>query len=178
MRTSLLIAAGAAIALGGCAANNDRINHVQLQNYYGSYAADASTQGPVPVRVYGRPAAGANEIATATAIAGAMEGANFGPRIAYEPATELPADGYVMVVRFGEGTPANSLCSGDSGDGVGTAYAAAFCLGEYPLSYLAGDAGTSNIDSPGFRQAMATAANELLPLENPEYNDCGKQNCL
>ena len=68
--------------------------------------------------------------------------------------------------------------AGDGGDGVGTAYAAAFCLGDRPLSYLAGDAGTSNIDSPGFRQAMATAANELLPQENPEYNDCGRRKCF
>lgn len=178
MRTSLLVAAGAAVMLGGCVVNSDRIDHVQLQNYYGSYAADASTRGPVPVRVYGRPTAGAAEIATAAAIAGAMEGANFGPRIDYKPAAELPTDGYVMVVRFGQGAPANSLCSGDNGDGVGTVYAAAFCLGELPLSYLAGDVGTSNIDSPGFRQAMATAANELLPQENPEYNDCGKRNCI
>lgn len=177
MRTHPLIAFAAGALLAGCVSTSDRIDHVQLSHYYGSYAADAATKGPVPVRVYGQPAAGTDELTTAAAIADAMEGANFGPRITYAAASEAPPDGYAMIVRFGPGAPANSLCSGDNGDGVGTTYAAAFCYGERPLSYLAGDAGVQDIDSPQFRRAMATTASELLPQENPEYNDCGRRNC-
>lgn len=162
--------AAAAVALSGCV--GDRISHNKLEHYDSSHLGDAAKYGPIPVRVYGQPMSGATELATASAIAEAMTGANIGTPTTYVATEQLPASGYAMIVQFGGGVPAGRLCSEGGDSGVGANYAAAFCLNETSLSSLAGAVGDANIASASFRQSMSTAAVVMLPTENPNYGLC------
>lgn len=172
-----LLGISAAVAVSGCVGGGERISYAHHSSYDPSYVADAAVRGPIPVRVYGEPQAGAGELATAGAIANAMKGVNIGTEVEYVPAAELPNDGYVMIVRFGDAAAPSRLCEGGGAPGAGTDYAAAFCLNDEALSYLAGAVGDGDIASSGFRSAMATTAVILLPPDNPEYNDCDRRSC-
>jgi len=167
---SAAIFAAAGLALVGCA-GVDRINHVTYDGYSAADLGYAVGNGEVPVRVLGAPAEGLETAAVARRIGEAMHGANPGPVVNYGVYDGTSPAGYIMTVRFGQAAPARDICADDAPSGVGTDYAAAFCKDGKALSYLAGNAGSADIASDGFRRAMAGAATQLLPLENPNYED-------
>ena len=174
---AMLCALSATIAAAGCA-GVDRINHVNYDGYSGADLAYAGVSGPIPVRVFGQPVPGADVDETAARIGDAMTGANLGPQVAYSVYDGTTPAGYTMVVRFGEGTPPRQICGDSVEAGVGSVYGAAFCKDGRALSYLAGDVGDPRTDGPGFRQAMAGAASQLLPIENPDYEDNDEDSVL
>ena len=169
MRVLALVAIG---ALASCVASGDRISYVEYEGYSGADLAEAITHGPIPLRVFCAPSSGVTSEAAAVQIASAMAGANFGPVTEYVAYTTAPKAGYTMVVRFGDGAPSDRLCGEAVAASAGTDYGAAFCKDGQALSYLDGNVGTSSIYTPAFRVAMASAANELLPIENPEFVGC------
>jgi len=162
--------AAAGLTVAACA-GVDRINHVTYDGYSAADLGYAVGNGAVPVRVLGAPAEGLETADIARRVGAAMRGANPGPVIDYGVYDGTSPAGYVMTVRFGQAAPARDICADDAPSGVGTDYAAAFCKDGKALSYLAGNAGSADIASAGFRRAMAGAASQLLPLENPEYED-------
>lgn len=164
------ICVAASLTIGACA-GVDRINHVTYDGYSAADLGYAVANGPVPVRVLGAPAPGLKTEDVASRIGAAMRGANPGPVVDYSVYEGSSPAGYVMTVRFGQGAPARDICADDAPSGVGPDYAAAFCKDGKALSYLAGTVGATDIASSGFRQAMSGAASQLLPLENPEYED-------
>ena len=167
------IALGAlATATAGCAAGSGRINTVSYNGYDPSYVADVATDGALPVRVIGQPAANVAGEEAASQIGDAMTGANFGTQIEYDVYVEPPENGYVLVVRFGGGTPAGRLCGGAVDGGVGPEYAMAFCKDGHALSYLSGVSASADVTSEAFRHGMRIAAIEMFPPQNPEL-DCG-----
>ncbi|MGZ0189825.1 MAG: hypothetical protein ACKVH0_17775 [Alphaproteobacteria bacterium] len=159
MRVLALVAIG---ALASCVASGDRISYVEYEGYSGADLAEAITHGPIPLRVFCAPSSGVTSEAAAVQIASAMAGAY----------TTAPKAGYTMVVRFGDGAPSDRLCGEAVAASAGTDYGTAFCKDGQALSYLDGNVGTSSIYTPAFRVAMASAANELLPIENPEFVGC------
>jgi|GEM_PF-2083746 len=165
--TTLLVSGAALMAC----ASADRINGVHYNGYSGADLGYAVGSGPIPVKVIGAPQAGVDRADAAAKIGEAMHGANLGPVVHYAVYEGGSPAGYVMVVRFGAGTNARNICGADAVGGVGPDYGAAFCKDGQALSYLTGKVGATAIDSRGFRAAMAGAASQLLPLENPDYKD-------
>lgn len=165
-------------AIAANAAAFDIVYYVRIASYTAADLAEAIAHGPIPVRVHGKPAADVAPDAAAARIGQAMAGANFGPKTAFRVYDGATADGYVVVVRFGDGAPPQRLCADAVEHGVGAGYAMAFCKDGAALSYLAGHAGSTDIDGRAFRNAFAGAAVELLPFENPHYRgDCGRRGC-
>lgn len=156
----------------GCGGGVNIINTVSYNGYDPSYVGDAATDGAVPVRVLGQAASGVDAEATAARIGQAMAGSNIGQQLEYSVYTTPPENGYVLVVRFGGGTPAGRLCQDGAEAGVGLNFGMAFCKDGHALSYLSGVAATADIASASFRQGMKIAAIEMFPPVNPEL-DCG-----
>ena len=170
----------AAAGLLCACAGGDVIYYSSLKGYTGSDRDYANRGAGIPLVVSGRPSGAATSESAAAAAAAAMSGAPTAGNIRFFPANENadPRSKYFVAVRFGNsGSPA-ALCEEPKASaGVGSAYGMAFCHDETLLSYLAGDLGGANIGSAGFRQAMSTAASQLMPFENPDLVDCDEGNC-
>ncbi len=172
MRTRMRWAAFALMTpLLGCGGGVNIISTVSYNGYDPSYVSHAAADGPLPVRVFGQPASGVDADATAAQIGEAMAGSNIGQQFDYSVYTTPPENGYVLVVRFGDGTPASRLCQADVASGVGLNFGMAFCKKGHALSYLSGVAASADIASATFRNGMEIAAIEMFPPENPEL-DC------
>ena len=165
-------------ALGAAACAGDRISHVSYDSYSRADLAYAASRGPVPVRVLGAPAAGIEPTALTDRVIEAMTGANFGTPVAYTPYAGTTASGYVMALRFGARGDARALCADTPPPGgIGPDYLAAFCKDGRALPYLEGAVGETNIQSARFHNAIAGAASQLLPIRNPERDDCRGRRC-
>jgi len=166
-----LVLVGAILTLAGCQGYNERVSYVNYDGYTGADFATAGADGIIDVVAVGAPHQGVTPKGAARQIAEAMTGANFGPVIPFQaqPGGQ-PADGCQVVVRFGQAHGNGTLCSTNGAEAaVSQEYTAAFCKDGAALSHLAGAAPHGgNV----FKTAMASAAVELFPYQNPEFNDC------
>ena len=162
---------GAIFALAGCQGLNERVSYVNYDGYTGADFATAGADGAIDVVAVGAPHQGVTPKAAARQIAEAMTGANFGPVIPFQAQPSgPPADGYQVVVRFGQAHSNGTLCDTNGAEAaVSQEYTAAFCKDGAALSHLSGAAPRGG---DAFKSAMASAAMELFPYQNPEFNDC------
>lgn len=165
------VLAGAILALAGCQGLNERVSYVNYDGYTGADFATAGADGAIDVVAVGAPHQGVTPKGAARQIAEAITGANFGPVIPFQAQHGgPPADGYQVVVRFGQAHGIETLCDTDGAEtAVSQDYTAAFCKDGAALSHLAGAAPRGG---DAFKTAMASAAIELFPYQNPEFNDC------
>lgn len=172
MRISLIVALTLPLAaLFGCQTLGDRINYVQYDGYTGADFATAGDDGSIEVIAIGSPHAALSPDQAAQQIAEAMTGSNFGPQIPFKAQSGAPAaDGYQVVVRFGQSQYEGALCDAvGANETVSSAFTAAFCKDGAALSYVSG---ISAEPGAAFRSTMAIAAIDLFPLENPEFAGC------
>ncbi len=172
--TQKILLVSAALALAGCQGLGDRVSYVHYDGYTGADFASAGADGAIDVVTVGAPHQGVTPDIAANQIAEAMTGANFGPVIPFQAQPGgPPADGYQVVVRFGQSRGAGLLFeTTGAADAVSPEYTAAFCKDGAALSHLAGAAPNRG---EAFKTAMASAAIELFPYQNPEFNDCDAQ---
>ena len=180
MRMRMLAAALTCAVLAGCS-GAAIIDYVHLEpGYRAQQFAYAAGGRDLEADIQGNPFAMPKEEFDAT-VADAMQGAHFGQPTNF---TTTPGDsarpGYRVRLLFnGPGASSGRIvCAGEpaivgpSPEGGNVRLLAAFCNGDYPLSYLSAHvSGIQDANGPAFRDFMRQVTTNLFPPQNRQEQD-------
>ncbi len=185
MRQIAFLATLALTALGGCS-RTGVIDYVHLEpGYRPQQFAYAAGGRDLEADIQGNPFAMPKEEFD-SAVTGAMRGAHFGQPTNFTTTPDYSArEGYRVRLLFnGPGASSGRIvCAGGaavvgpSPESGNVRLLAAFCNGEYPLSYLSAHvSGIEDAHDPAFRDFMRQVTTNLFPPQNRQEQD--HDNCV